>query len=79
MGFRDVLLFFVTACVNLQWVATAAAAGPAAVTFWLASFAAMAVPLALCVIELASRYPGEGGVYLRSKRVFDDFTAFMTG
>jgi glutamate:GABA antiporter len=79
MGFRDVVLFFVTACVNLQWVATAAAAGPAAVTFWLAGFVAMAVPLGLCVIELASRHPGEGGVYLWTKRAFGDFSAFMTG
>jgi len=79
MGFRDVLLFFITACINLQWVATAAAAGPAAVTFWIAGFAAMAVPLGLCVIELASRYPGEGGLYLWTKRAFGDFSAFMTG
>ena len=79
MGFRDVFLYFITAGVNLQWVATAAAAGASALTVWLLACATMSVPLAFCVVELASRYPEEGGVYVWSKRAFGDFAAFMTG
>src|SRR6266705_66318 len=79
MGFWDVLLYFTTAGVNLQCVATAAAAGPSALTVWLLAGATMSIPLAFCVVELASRYPEEGGVYLWSKRTFGDFAAFMTG
>ncbi len=79
LGFRDVVLYFITAGVNLQWVATAAAAGPASLTLWVVAFFTMAMPLAFCVVELSSRYPQEGGIYIWSKRAFGDFAAFMTG
>ncbi len=79
MGFGDVVLYFVTAGVNLQWVAIASAAGPSAITVWLLAFLTMAIPLALSVVELSSRYPQEGGMYVWSKRAFGDFAAFMTG
>jgi glutamate:GABA antiporter len=57
MGLRDVVFFFVTSGTNLQWVASAAVAGPSAVTVWLIGILVMFLPLALCVIELSSRYP----------------------
>lgn len=79
MGFGDVALFFITAGVNLQWVATAAAAGPIAVTFWIVAFLTMTIPLGLSVIELSSRYPQEGGLYSWSKQAFGDFSAFIAG
>src|SRR2546425_5298317 len=79
MGFPDVVLFFITAGVNLQWVATASAAGPSAVTIWLIAFVTMAVPLALTIVELSSRYPEEGGMYVWARKAFGDFAAFMTG
>ena len=79
MGFGDVVLYFITAGVNLQWVATASAAGPSALTVWLLAFVAMAVPLAFSVVEMSSRYPQEGGMYVWTKRAFGDFAAFMTG
>ncbi|HXH28758.1 MAG TPA: APC family permease, partial [Candidatus Polarisedimenticolia bacterium] len=79
LGFWDVVMFLTTACINLQWVATAAAAGAVAVTFWIAAFATMAVPLGLCVIELSSRYPQEGGIYVWTKHAFGDGAAFMSG
>src|SRR3989441_11277042 len=79
MGFPDVVLFFITSGVNLQWVATASAAGPSAITVWFIAFATMAVPLAFAIVEMSSRYPQEGGMYVWSKRAFGDFAAFMTG
>jgi glutamate:GABA antiporter len=79
LGFWDVVMFLTTACINLQWVATAAGAGAAAVTFWILAFATMAVPLGLCVVELSSRYPQEGGIYVWSKHAFGDGAAFMSG
>jgi len=36
-------------------------------------------PQAIAVIELAHRYPGEGGVYLWAKKVFGDFHGFLSG
>jgi amino acid transporter len=79
LGFRDVVLFFITAGINLQWVATASAAGPSAITIWFIAFATMAVPLALTIVELSSRYPDEGGMYIWTKKAFGEFAAFMTG
>ncbi len=79
MGLRDVVLFFVTSGTNLQCVASAAVAGPSAVTVWVIGILVMFVPLACCVIELSSRYPEEGGMYVWSKRAFGDFAGFMTG
>jgi glutamate:GABA antiporter len=79
MGFGDVVLYFITAGINLQWVATASVAGPSALAVWFIAFAAMAVPLAFSVVEMSSRYPQEGGMYVWSKRAFGEFAAFMTG
>jgi amino acid transporter len=76
---RDVALFFVTTGTNLQWVATAAAAGPASLLAWLLGALAMFVPLAVCVVDLSSHYPEEGGLYVWSKRAFGPFAGFLTG
>ena len=37
------------------------------------------VPLVFTVLELSSRYPEEGGIYVWSKRAFGPFAAFITG
>src|SRR5262245_60774554 len=79
MGFRDVLLFIITAGTNLQWVATAAAGGASSIVVWFIGFFAMALPLAICVIALSSRHPEEGGVYVWAKIAFGDFAGFMSG
>lgn len=76
---RDVVLFFVTTGTNLQWVASAAAAGPSSLVAWLMGALAMFVPLAVCVVDLSSHYPEEGGLYVWSKRAFGPFAGFMTG
>jgi amino acid transporter len=79
MGLRDVVLLFVTAGTNMQWVAIAAAAGPSAIGMWGLSFLTMALPLAWCVIEMSSRYPEEGGLYVWAKHAFGGFAGFLTG
>jgi len=77
MGFRDLLLFYVVTGVSLRWIATAAAAGPSSIVIWIGAWLVFYTPLALSVIELSSRYPGEGGIYVWSKRAFGDFSGFM--
>ncbi len=78
MGFRDLLLFYVVTGVSLRWIATAAAAGPSSIVIWIGAWLAFYTPLALSVIELSSRYPNEGGIYVWTKRAFGDFSGFMT-
>ena len=79
MGFRDLLLFYVVTGISLRWIASAAAAGPSSVTIWIGAWLLFYTPLALSVIELSSRYPSEGGLYVWSKRAFGDFSGFMAG
>jgi amino acid transporter len=78
LGFRDLVLFYVVTGISLRWIATAAAAGPSSILFWLMAWAAFYVPLALSVLELSSRYPNEGGLYVWSKRAFGGFAGFIS-
>jgi amino acid transporter len=78
LGFRDLLLFYVITGISLRWIASAAAAGPSSVVIWIGAWLAFYTPLALSVLELSSRYPGEGGIYVWTKRAFGDFSGFMS-
>jgi glutamate:GABA antiporter len=79
LGFRDLLLYYIVTGFSLRWVAVAAAAGPSALLIWAVAALGFFVPLVFCVLELSSRYPEEGGVYVWSKRAFGPFAAFITG
>jgi amino acid transporter len=79
LGLRDVILFFVTAGTNYQWVATSAAAGQSSLVVWLLGGLMMFLPLSVCVVFLSSRYPAQGGLYVWSKQAFGPGVGFMTG
>src|ERR671933_2132999 len=79
LRFRDLLLFYIATTFSLRWVATAAAAGPSALVIWIVAALGLFVPLVFTVLELSSRYPEEGGIYVWSKRAFGPFAAFITG
>lgn len=50
----------------------AAQIGPSSLGLWLLGMVTFLIPAALTVLELSSRLPGEGGVYLWSKAAFGD-------
>lgn len=79
LGFRDLLLFYLVTTFSLRWIATAAAAGPSALVIWVMAAVGLFIPLVFTVLELSSRYPDEGGMYVWSKRAFGPFAGFMTG
>jgi glutamate:GABA antiporter len=79
LGFRDLVLFYLATTFSLRWIATAAAAGPSALVIWVFAAAGLFVPLVFTVLELSSRHPDEGGMYVWSKRAFGPFAGFMTG
>jgi len=79
LGLADVVLFFVVAGSNLQWVATAAAAGASAIPVWLIGALTMFAPLSIAVVFLSTHHPDEGGLYVWSKRAFGPFAGFITG
>ena len=76
LGFRDLVMFYVVATLSLRWIAVAASAGPSSIVIWIIGLVTIFIPLALCVMELSSRYPQEGGMYVWSKRAFGDFAGF---
>jgi glutamate:GABA antiporter len=79
LGRRDLVLLFVVAVFNLNVVPSIAANGGATVWLWIVSLLLFFWPQGIAVIELAHRYPGEGGVYLWAKEVFGDFHGFLSG
>lgn len=79
LGLRDLVLFYIVVTLSLRWLPLAAAAGPSTIVIWLIGVAVVFIPLALCVMELSSRYPQEGGMYVWSKRAFGDSAGFLTG
>jgi amino acid transporter len=77
MGFRDLVLFYVVTGVSLRWIAAAASIGPSSLVIWLCAWLLFYVPLALSVVELSSRYPVEGGLYVWTKKAFGEGAGFV--
>jgi glutamate:GABA antiporter len=77
MGFRDLVLFYVVTGVSLRWIAAAASIGPSSILIWIGAWLFFYVPLALSVIELSSRYPAEGGLYVWTKKAFGEGPGFI--
>jgi len=79
LGRWDLVLLFVVAVFNLNVVPSIAANGGVTVWLWIISLVLFFWPQGIAVIELAQRYPGEGGVYLWAKKQFGDFHGFLSG
>ncbi len=79
LGLRDLVLLNVAAIVGLRWLSTAAQIGPSSLTIWLIGLTIFMIPMALAVLELSSRLPAEGGLYVWVKHAFGDKHGFITG
>src|SRR5262249_38325882 len=79
LGPWDLTFLSVVAIANLNLVPVIAASGPITVWLWLAALLLFLLPQGIAVIELAHRYPVEGGLYVWSKEAFGDFHGFMCG
>ena len=77
LGMFDLTLFYIAGALSLRWIATAAAAGPSTIIIWIFASLCFFLPLAASVLELSSRYPQEGGVYIWTQRAFGDFSGFL--
>jgi amino acid transporter len=76
---RDIVLLNVTAIIGLRWISLAAAGGNTSLTLWLLALLLFFLPQAFAVVELTTRLPGEGGIYLWTKTAFGDFHGFLSG
>src|SRR5947199_7687529 len=79
MGFWDVLLFNIAAVLGPRWIARAAHAGQFSLSLWLLAAVFFFLPTALIIVELSTRYPNEGGLYVWTKEAFGDFHGFVAG
>ena len=75
--FRDLVLFYVVTVLSVRWTAAAASAGPSILVVWVAALLCFFIPLAASVMELASRHPEEGGIYIWTREAFGDFSGFI--
>ena len=75
--FRDLVLFYVVSGLSVRWTAMAAAAGPSILIVWVAALVCFFVPLAASVMELSSRHPEEGGLYIWTREAFGDASGFL--
>jgi glutamate:GABA antiporter len=79
LGTWDLVLFNIAAIVALRWLSMAAQIGPSSLVLWLLGLIGFFLPLALSVLALSSRVPGEGGLYLWSKTAFGEIHGFIAG
>jgi len=75
--FRDLVLFYVVVVLSVRWTASAANAGPSILVVWIAALCCFFIPLAASVMELSSRHPEEGGIYVWTREAFGDFAGFI--
>ncbi len=78
LRFRDLAAFYVATGLSVRWVAAAAAGGPSALVVWIFALLGFFVPLAASVMELSSRYPQEGGLYVWTREAFGDSAGFLS-
>jgi glutamate:GABA antiporter len=79
LGLWDVVLFNIAAVLGPRWIARAAHAGESSLSLWLLAAFLFFIPTALVIVELATRYPHEGGLYIWTKEAFGDFHGFVAG
>jgi amino acid transporter len=79
MGFWDVLLFNIAAVLGPRWIAAAAHNGTSSISLWVLAALLFFLPTALIVVELSTRFPEEGGIYMWSKHAFGEFHGFVAG
>ncbi|HEX4006110.1 MAG TPA: APC family permease [Acidobacteriaceae bacterium] len=77
LTFRDLTLFYIITGLSVRWIATAAAAGPGILLVWLLALLGFFLPLAASVVELSSRFPQEGGLYVWTREAYGDFAGFL--
>ena len=79
LGAWDLTFLSVVAIANLNLVPVIAASGPVTVWLWAAALLLFLLPQGITVIELAHRFPAEGGLYVWAKEMFGDFHGFLCG
>lgn len=78
LGFWDLLLFSFCAIFGVEAIATTAAIGPSAISWWLICIVGYFLPFGLIAAELGSTYPEQGGIYVWVKKAMGNRWAART-
>ncbi len=78
IGPRDLILFYIASVASMRIVALSTENGPSVLGLWVLGFVLFYVPQAFTTVELTSRHPEEGGIYIWVQRAFGDFHGFIT-
>ena len=73
------LLFNIATVLGPRWVASAAHNGTSSLSLWVLAALLFFFPSALVIVELSTRFPTEGGLYVWTKEAFGDFHGFVCG
>jgi amino acid transporter len=79
LGRWDLVLLKIVAIVNINNVPPTAVYGRTSLLLWALAFAAFFIPEAVAVLAFSRKYPGEGGIYLWTRREFGDAHGFLSG
>jgi amino acid transporter len=79
LGVADLVFLNMAAILGVRWLSTAAQLGPSSILLWVLAVLIFFIPSGLTVMELSSRQPGEGGIYLWSKSAFGELHGFIAG
>jgi len=79
LGVSDLVFLNIAAILGIRWLSTAAQIGPSSLLLWLLAVVVFFIPSGLTVMELNSRHPGEGGIYLWAKAAFGEQQGFIAG
>ncbi len=79
MRLWDVILFNIAAVLGPRWVASAAHSGASSISIWLLAAVTFFLPSGLVIVELSTRYPHSGGLYVWTREAFGPFHGFVAG
>ncbi len=79
LGRADLVLLKIVAIVNINNVPPVAVYGKTSLILWTLAFVVFFIPEAVAVMTFSRRYPGEGGIYLWTRRQFGDAHGFLSG
>ena len=79
LGRWDLVLLKIVAIVNINNVPPVAVYGTTSLLLWTLAFVVFFIPEAVAVLTLSRKYPGEGGIYLWTRRQFGEAHGFLAG
>ncbi len=77
LSLRDLVLLNIACVVGLSSFTQAAQFGWSSVPLWIIAAICFLIPIAILVIDLNKRVPGEGGFYVWTKTAFGDWHGFV--